>query len=108
MMRAQLDLAQQGGAGYGPGYGGGMTLGGFYGDWWPSSSPVFSVPGLGFGGRLFERSFAHRGFEPREHGTHAPHGERREMRPGMRIGQGGHAGHAAGIAPAAPNPRRHP
>jgi hypothetical protein len=106
MLRAQLDLAQQGGAGYGGGgYGAGLTLGGYFGDWWPYSSPVFSVPGFGFGGRPFGRSFAHHGFEPREHHGRAPHGERHDGRPGMRIGQGGHAGFAA---PAASNPRHHP
>ena len=105
MLRAQLDLAQQGGAGgagYGGGYGAGLTLGGYYGDWWPYSSPVFSVPGFGFGGRPFGRTFAHHGFEPREHHGRAPHGERHDGRPGMRIGQGGHTGFAA------PNLRHHP
>lgn len=108
MLRAQLDLAQQGGAGYGGGYGAGLTVGGYYGDWWPYSSPVFSVPGFGFGGRPFGRPFAHGGFEPREHHGRAPHGERHDGRPGMRIGQGGHAGHGAASAPAAPNLRHHP
>jgi hypothetical protein len=113
MLRAQLDLAQQGGGGYGAGYGGGyggLTLGTYYGDWWPYSSPVFSVPGFGFGGRPFGRTFSHHGFGAGEHRTH---GERHEGRPGLRIGQfAGHAGRAAGHAavntPAAPSSRRHP
>jgi len=82
MLRAELDLAQQGAgyAGYGNyggydnGYGGGYTLGGYYGYWPFGGSSVFAVPGFGFGAR-------HR-FPGGERGEARERHERREHREG--------------------------
>lgn len=73
MLQAQAAIAQQGAVDNG--YGGGATLGGFYGGfgayggfggYWPyGGASVFGVPGFGLGAR---RGFAERGFHEHRHG----------------------------------------
>jgi hypothetical protein len=71
MLQAQAALAQQGAVDNG--YGGGMTLGGFYGGFggfWPfGGASVFGVPGFGRGAH---RGFAERGFREHPHGAGGP------------------------------------
>jgi hypothetical protein len=71
MLQAQAALAQQGAIDNG--YGGGMTLGGFYGGFggfWPfGGASVFGVPGFGRGAH---RGFAERGFHEHRHGAGGP------------------------------------
>jgi hypothetical protein len=71
MLQAQAALAQQGAVDNG--YGGGMTLGGFYGGFggfWPyGGASVFGVPGFGLGAR---RGFGERGFHEHHHGAGVP------------------------------------
>lgn len=71
MLQAQAALAQQGAVDNG--YGGGMTLGGFYGGFggfWPyGGASVFGVPGFGRGAR---RGFGERGFHEHRHGAGGP------------------------------------
>jgi len=77
MLQAQAALAQQGAVDNG--YGGGMTLGGFYGGfgayggfggYWPyGGASVFGVPGFGLGAH---RGFAERGFREHRHGPGGP------------------------------------
>ncbi len=70
MLQAQAALAQQGAADNG--YGGGMTLGGFYGGlggFWPlGGASVFGVPGF----RLSHRGFGERGFHEHRRGAGGP------------------------------------
>ncbi|HEY6320010.1 MAG TPA: hypothetical protein VJA16_00445 [Thermoanaerobaculia bacterium] len=70
MLQAQAALAQQGAVDNG--YGGGMTLGGFYGGFggfWPSGgASVFGVPGFG----VTRRGFGERGFHEHHRGAGSP------------------------------------
>jgi len=78
MLQAQAALAQQGAVDNG--YGGGTTLGDFYGGfgayggfggYWPyGGTSVFGVPGFGLNAH---RSFAERGFHPHHRGAPAAH-----------------------------------
>lgn len=70
MLQAQAALAQQGAVDNG--YGGGMTLGGYYGGfggYWPfGGTSVFGVPGFG----VARRGFGERGFHEHHRGAGGP------------------------------------
>jgi hypothetical protein len=89
MLQAQAALAQQGAVDNG--YGGGTTLGSFYGGfgafggYWPyGGASVFGVPGFGLGAR---RGFAERGFHEHRHGAGGPGNRARGMVFGVPRGQ---------------------
>jgi hypothetical protein len=93
MLQAQAALAQQGGVDNG--YGGGMTLGGFYGGFggfWPwGGASVFGVPGFG----VAHRGFGERGFREHRHGAGSPGNRARGTVFGVPRGQSGFRASAA-------------
>jgi hypothetical protein len=98
----QAQLAQQGG--YANGYGGGETLGGYYGAYggfgafWPwGGASVFGVPGFGRGAR---RGFGERGFEHRHGGAGNPGNPGNHSRGSAFEVPRGHAGFRSSLGTA--------
>jgi len=98
MLQAQAALAQQGSVDNG--YGGGLTLGSFYGGfggYWPyGGASVFGVPGFGVGGA--RRGFGERGFHEHRRGAGGPGSRARGTVFGVPRGQ---TGFRASAGPAA-------
>jgi hypothetical protein len=107
MLQAQATLAQQGAVDNG--YGGGMTLGGFYGGigayggfggYWPyGGASVFGVPGFGLGAR---RGFHERGFHEHRHGAGGPGNGARGTVFGVPRGQTSFRPPSAALGPLGP------